>query len=106
MGHSQTHSAAHLWFSTNSASAIGIELVPANSKKLITLGMAIIESANQELQVHHPERPEVNTIDVTEFFAEDSQKGHGTSVVIYGESHMDRCASCSSGSSSTPWATD
>ncbi len=78
------------FFAMVSASAIGIELVPANSKKLITLGMAIIESANQTLQVRHPERPEVNTIDVSEFFAEDSRKGSGTSVVIYGASHMDR----------------
>ncbi len=42
------------FFAMVSASAIGIELVPANSKKLITLGMAIIESANQTPQVHHP----------------------------------------------------
>jgi proline racemase len=77
------------FFAMVSAAAIGIDLVPANSSRLISLGMAIIEAANRELEVYHPERQEVTTIDVTEFYAEDGEGG-GTSVVIYGESHMDR----------------
>ncbi|MGB3212476.1 MAG: proline racemase family protein, partial [Desulforhopalus sp.] len=81
------------FFAMVSAESIGIDLVCENSKKLIDLGMAIIDSANRELQVYHPERPEVNTIDVTEFYAENPEDLHGrsgTSVVVYGESHMDR----------------
>lgn len=81
------------FFAMVSAASIGIDLVSQNSKKLIELGMAIIDSANRELQVYHPERPEVSTIDVTEFYAENQEDQHGksgTSVVVYGESHMDR----------------
>lgn len=81
------------FFAMVSAASIGIDLVAENSKKLIDLGMAIIDTANRELQVYHPERPEVNTIDVTEFYAEnpeDHQGRSGTGVVVYGESHMDR----------------
>lgn len=76
-------------FAMISASAIGLELKPANSQQLIRLGMEIIAAANKTLQVAHPERPEVNTIDVAEFYSEDTQ-GRGTSVVVYGEAHMDR----------------
>jgi len=54
------------------------------------LGMAIIEAANRAVEVYHPERPEVRTVDVTEFHAEDSATGTGKGVVVYGESHMDR----------------
>ena len=81
------------FFAMVSAASIGIELIAKNSKKLIDLGMAIIEAANRELQVFHPERPEVSSIDVTEFYTENlenEQGRNGTSVVTYGESHMDR----------------
>lgn len=78
------------FFAMVSASSLNLELSPANSKDLINLGMAIIEAANRTLQVHHPERPEVNTIDVAEFYHEEQESHSGTSVVIYGESHMDR----------------
>jgi proline racemase len=78
------------FFAMVSAPAIGIDLVPANSHRLISLGMAVIEAANQAFSVRHPERPEVATVDVTEFYAEDSGGHSGRNVVIYGESHMDR----------------
>ena len=81
------------FFAMVSAASIGIELIAKNSKELIALGMAIIDAANRELQVFHPERPEVNSVDVTEFYTEnveDERGRNGTSVVTYGESHMDR----------------
>ncbi len=78
------------FFAMVSARSIGIDLVPENSHRLIPLGMAVIEAANRALSVYHPERPEVNTVDVTEFYDEDPQTGTGKSVVIYGESNMDR----------------
>ena len=78
------------FFAMVSAKAVGIDLVPANSHRLIPLGMAVIESANQAFTVYHPGRPEVKTVDVTEFYDEDLDAGIGKSVVIYGESNMDR----------------
>ena len=78
------------FFAMVSARTIGIDLTPANSDRLITLGMAVIEAANQAVSVRHPERPEVNTVDVTEFYTEESGSHRGRNVVIYGESHMDR----------------
>ena len=78
------------FFAMVSAASIGIDLVPGNSDRLIPLGMAIIDAANRQLRVSHPERPEVNTVDVTEFHASDPETGVGKSVVVYGESHMDR----------------
>jgi proline racemase len=78
------------FFAMLSARSIGMELVPANSRSLISLGMDIIEAANQAFTVYHPRRPEVNTVDVTEFYDEEPTTGIGRSVVIYGEAHMDR----------------
>jgi proline racemase len=78
------------FFAMVSAREIGIELVPANSHRLIPLGMSIIEIANQAGGVYHPSRPEVRSVDVTEFYDHDPLTGIGKSAVIYGESHMDR----------------
>ena len=78
------------FFAMVSAREIGIDLVPANSDRLIPLGMAVIEAANQTWKVHHPLRPEVRSVDVTEFYDQDPATGVGKGVVIYGESHMDR----------------
>jgi len=78
------------FFAMVSARKIGIDLVPANRGRLVSLGMDIIEAANRSVDVIHPERPEVTTVDVTEFYDEDPQTGNGRGVVIYGESHMDR----------------
>jgi proline racemase len=78
------------FFAMVAARSVGIDLVPANSHRLIPLGMAVIEAANQAFDVYHPGRPEVKTVDVTEFYDEDPAAGTGKSVVVYGESHMDR----------------
>ena len=78
------------FFAMVSAQAIGMDLVPANANRLIELGMAIIDAANRSFSVRHPERPEVCTVDVTEFYDEDPATHTGRNVVVYGESHMDR----------------
>jgi proline racemase len=78
------------FFAMVAASEIGIELAAQNSGQLIPLGMAIIEAANRAFRVHHPQRPEVTSVDVTEFYEEAPGTHQGRGVVIYGESHMDR----------------
>ena len=79
------------FFAMVSVDQIGLDLVPENRPRLTELGMTIIEMANQQLEVHHPTRPEVNTVDVAEFYDPSGHaKGLGKNVVIYGEAHMDR----------------
>ncbi len=73
------------------ASQVSLALKPENAAELVQLGMTIIDAANRQLSVSHPERPEVKTIDVVEFYndiGESSKNSCG--IVIYGESHMDR----------------
>ena len=71
-----------------------INLAPVleNKTVLVDLGMKIIDAANAQLTVVHPERPDVNTVDVTEFYESVTRDGHleGRGMVVYGESHMDR----------------
>lgn len=71
-----------------------IDLTPTleNKKVLVDLGMKIIKAANDQLTVTHPERPDVTTVDVTEFYDSVTTDGpaRGRGMVVYGESHMDR----------------
>ena len=66
-----------------SSDQIGLDFTPLNGRRFIELGMALIQAANQQLTVRHPTRPEVNTVDVTEFYDPSSDaRGKGKSIVI------------------------
>jgi proline racemase len=76
-----------------------LELSPENAPRLIRLGMAITEAANRQLEVRHPSRPYIDTIDVVEFYdPRGDHKRRGKNAVIYGEAHIDRSA-CGTGTS-------
>jgi proline racemase len=79
------------FFAMVSVDQIGLDLVLENTPRLTELGMTIIEMANKQLEVRHPTRPEVTTVDVAEFYDPSAHtKGLGKNMVIYGEAHMDR----------------
>ncbi|MDT8304290.1 MAG: proline racemase family protein [Anaerolineae bacterium] len=72
-----------------SADQIAHELSAVNAPALAELGMALIAAGNEQLAVRHPTRPDVNTIDVAEFYAPHGS-GNSRSAVVYGEAHVDR----------------
>lgn len=80
------------FFAMVDADHLGIEPVMDNKGLLVDLGMKIIDAANQQLKVVHPVRPEVNTVDVTEFYDSriENNQAMGRGMVVYGEAHMDR----------------
>mgnify|MGYP006286813403 CR=1 FL=1 len=68
-----------------------LDVTLKDTDTLTSLGMEIIAQANRQLQVAHPTRPEVNSVDVVEFYTlNPSNPLAGQSVVIYGEAHVDR----------------
>jgi proline racemase len=80
------------FFAMVNTDQLGLAPVLANRPVLVDLGMKIIAAANEQISVMHPERPDVTTVDVTEFYDAVTQGGplHGRGMVVYGESHMDR----------------
>ena len=78
------------FFAMVNTETLGLEPVMENKAALVDLGMKIISAANEQLEVCHPVRPEVNTIDVTEFYDMGQDHLSGRGMVVYGESHMDR----------------
>ena len=81
-----------------SASRLDLDIGPRNSAQLVDLGMAAIAAANEQLTVRHPERPEVTTVDVTEFYEDSPIHDQGAGAVVYGEAHLDR-SPCGTGTS-------
>ena len=74
-----------------SADQIGLELNIENAPKLAQLGMDIIAAGNAQLEVQHPQRPYINTVDVVEFFDPSGHKDkRGKNFVVLGEGHVDR----------------
>ncbi|WDP90493.1 MAG: proline racemase family protein [Desulfobacter sp.] len=80
------------FFAMVDSDRLGIPPVMENKARLVDLGMKIIDAANAQLSVVHPLNPDVNTVDVTEFYTSCSNGEYpwGRGVVVYGESHMDR----------------
>jgi proline racemase len=76
-----------------------LELSPENAPRLIRLGMAITAAADAQIEVEHPSRPYIDTIDVVEFYdPRHDRERRGKNAVIYGEAHIDRSA-CGTGTS-------
>jgi proline racemase len=50
-----------------SAKDAGIPISPQNATQIIDAGMLIWEAVNEQVQVQHPENPEINFIDFVEF---------------------------------------
>jgi proline racemase/trans-L-3-hydroxyproline dehydratase len=74
-----------------SAEQIDLELSVENAPQLARLGMDIIEAGNAQLEVQHPQREYINTIDVVEFFdPRGHEDGRGKNFVVLGEGHVDR----------------
>lgn len=88
------------FFAMVDSNSIDIEPVLKNKRILTDLGMKIIDAANEQLSVSHPTRPDVTTIDVTEFYDSEHDNGKlsGRGMVIYGEAHADR-SPCGTGTS-------
>lgn len=91
------------FFAMVNTDKLGISLELQNRRILTDLGMKIIDAANEQLSITHPTRPDVTTVDVTEFYDTTKQDSAGTAsgrgMVIYGESHVDR-SPCGTGTAS------
>ncbi len=78
----------------------GHRLTSAAAPSLARLGMALLEAANRQLQVQHPLRAYIRSIDVVEYYEKPlpGTRVDGKSMVVLGEGHIDR-SPCGTGTS-------
>jgi proline racemase len=71
---------------------LNIDISKDNIDKLTQIGMAILKTINQEIKLSHPEKPEINTIDLVEFYDDSKFLYNATirNIVIFGEGSIDR----------------
>lgn len=75
----------------------GIDLDTSNASYLAELGMLIKDIANDVIKVQHPQKPEINKIDLLLFIAESKNPNVNTkNVAIFGETQVARSA-CGTG---------
>jgi proline racemase/trans-L-3-hydroxyproline dehydratase len=51
------------------AEAVGLEIDPQHDSEIISLGTRIWRAANEQVDIHHPEEPEIDSINYVEFSA-------------------------------------
>lgn len=77
----------------------GVHLDPAAAPRLAQLGMALLDAANRQLEVRHPLRSYIRSLDVVEYYETPPDTGvDGKSMVVLGEGHVDR-SPCGTGTS-------
>ncbi|HJF33023.1 MAG TPA: proline racemase family protein [Sporosarcina psychrophila] len=77
------------FFAIVDAKQFELELVIEEQDKIAALGMEIRKAANEQLEIKHPEIPEINTIDLVEFSLEVG-KNHYKNTVVFGDGQIDR----------------
>ncbi|MEM3697276.1 MAG: proline racemase family protein [Candidatus Bathyarchaeia archaeon] len=55
---------------------VGVQVKPENARELIRVGMKILNAANKQVKVVHPENPELNKIELVTFSAKPLKSGH------------------------------
>lgn len=87
------------FFAMISADQVDLPLTAENAPALARLGMALIDAADAQLDVQHPTRDYIRSIDVAEFYAPDGHPpNQGRNAVVYGDYHVDR-SPCGTGTS-------
>ncbi|MFY2253453.1 MULTISPECIES: proline racemase family protein [Priestia] len=77
------------FFAIIDAKQFNLNLNIEEQEKIATLGMAIRKAANEQLNISHPDIPEINTIDLVEFSLE-LNKNYYKNIVIFGDGQIDR----------------
>jgi proline racemase len=65
---------------------VGVQVKPENARELIRTGMKILNAANNQLKVVHPENPELNKIELVTFSAKPIKSTHhGRHANVYAD---------------------
>lgn len=86
------------FFAIVSAEELGIEICPENTDRLIRAGMAVIEAANLQVQVQHPELSYIHGIAECEIFGPAKSPGAQLQNITIFDGQIDR-SPCGTGTS-------
>jgi proline racemase len=65
-----------LYYAIVDAEEVGVKVQPDNASKMTAIGMKILNAANAQVKVRHPEKPELNKIELVTFSAKPANPAH------------------------------
>ena len=81
------------------AESVGLEIRPGHARELISSGTKIWRAVNEEIEIHHPEKPEIDCVNYVEFSAPSTNpKANMKNAVVVPPAGMDR-SPCGTGTS-------
>jgi proline racemase/trans-L-3-hydroxyproline dehydratase len=81
------------------ADELGLEVIPENAHQLMSLGTKIWQAVNEQVDIHHPEEPQIDCINYVEFSAPATHpKATRKNAVVVPPAGMDR-SPCGTGTS-------
>ncbi len=86
------------FFAMLDAEQLGIDICPENTDALIKAGMEIIEAANRQIPVIHPELPHIKTIDLCEIYGPAKSPDADLQNITIFDGQIDR-SPCGTGTS-------
>jgi proline racemase/trans-L-3-hydroxyproline dehydratase len=87
------------FFALVPAKSLGLEVTLVHLPRLIERGIAIRAAVEEQVEVVHPTRPHINTVDLVEIYEDlEGEEAHCRNVVIFGAAQADR-SPCGTGTS-------
>lgn len=87
------------FFALVPAKTFGVSIQPENISKLIQLGMMVKKAVNEKIEVQHPIKKHITSVELIEIYEKpDPSSPFSRSVVIFGNGQVDRCP-CGTGTS-------
>jgi len=89
------------------AESVGLVIHPENASEIMAMGTRIWRAVNEQVQIRHPEKPEINCVNYTEFStAATHPKATMKNAVVVPPSGIDRspCGTGTSAKMATLWA--
>ncbi len=87
------------FFAIVSGEKLGVEIEPSSAGLLSKLGMEIRDIVNNSVEVEHPEKKHIKTVDLVEIFGPaSSPEADMRNVVVFGQGQLDR-SPCGTGTS-------
>lgn len=93
------------FFAIVKAADLGIDICPENASKLVDAGMAIVNAANQQIEIVHPELPHITTIDLCEIYGPAKSPDADLQNIVIFDGQIDRspCGTGTSAKLATLW---
>jgi len=87
------------FFALIDASQFGIKVEPANTERLIDVGIKIKNAVNEEVKVNHPLLKYIDKVELVELYGKPTHpEAHSKNIVVFGVGQADR-SPCGTGTS-------